>query len=507
MNALRTHRLASSVIALSTVLAAPAFADVSAADIWANQQALHSGMGITLDGELNGDTVSGITATAVLPMGIANVQVSTDAELTMSDNGDGTVTVTFPSPMTVTVSGQAQGEDPFSAELITTFDSYTVIASGDPNDVSYTSQASNLRMEPGEITIGGQSLSVEGFDMNGFLNFSGWTSNSRVTVGNLITYTAETSYETTNADFGFDMDGVQVKNTQSTEPMDTSVTATLQVGGSDVLNLSAAMRDGLSLMAQSSSGGSQSSNETMMNGEVMNSQSTNVGPQTATVAFGEGGLVFSGDAEGFNMSMNEPMLFPMGLTFAAEALSMNFAIPLNASDDAQGFRAATSLQGFTMSDDIWSLFDPTAVLPRDPAEISFDITGVGTNGIDLLDIAALSQLAGPPPIEVDQVSIDNLRISAAGADVSALGAMTFDWTDFQTIPGVPRPEGEVTLNINGANALMDNLVAMGLLPEDQLMMPRMMMGMFATPVGDDMLQSVIEVNSQGHILANGQRLQ
>jgi hypothetical protein len=37
---------------------------------------------------------------------------------------------------------------------------------------------------------------------------------------------------------------------------------------------------------------------------------------------------------------------------------------------------------------------------------------------------------------------------------------------------------------------------MGLIPEDQAMMPRMMLGMFATPVGDDMLTSTIEVNAE-----------
>jgi hypothetical protein len=48
---------------------------------------------------------------------------------------------------------------------------------------------------------------------------------------------------------------------------------------------------------------------------------------------------------------------------------------------------------------------------------------------------------------------------------------------------------------------------MGLLPEDQVMGARMMMGVFATPVGDDMLTSTIEVNAEGHVIANGQRLQ
>ena len=119
----------------------------------------------------------------------------------------------------------------------------------------------------------------------------------------------------------------------------------------------------------------------------------------------------------------------------------------------------------------------------------------------------MSQLFGPPPIQIDEVTIEDLRIAAVGAEATATGAMTFDWTDFQTIPGIARPEGAVTVNLNGANALMDTLVAMGLIPEGDLMMPRMMMGMFATTVGDDMLESVLEVNSEGHVLANGQRLQ
>jgi Uncharacterized protein conserved in bacteria (DUF2125) len=72
---------------------------------------------------------------------------------------------------------------------------------------------------------------------------------------------------------------------------------------------------------------------------------------------------------------------------------------------------------------------------------------------------------------------------------------------------MPRPEGVIDISINGANALMDNLVAMGLIPEDQVMMARMMIGMFATPVGEDMLTSKIEFTPEGGILANGQQIQ
>ena len=55
---------------------------------------------------------------------------------------------------------------------------------------------------------------------------------------------------------------------------------------------------------------------------------------------------------------------------------------------------------------------------------------------------------------------------------------------------------------------MDKLVAMGLLPQDQAMGARMMLGLFARPgEGEDTLVSKIEVSGDGAISANGQRLQ
>jgi hypothetical protein len=44
-------------------------------------------------------------------------------------------------------------------------------------------------------------------------------------------------------------------------------------------------------------------------------------------------------------------------------------------------------------------------------------------------------------------------------------------------------------------------------PASEAMGMRMMMGLFAVPrEGEDTLGSRIEVNSEGHVLANGQRL-
>lgn len=71
---------------------------------------------------------------------------------------------------------------------------------------------------------------------------------------------------------------------------------------------------------------------------------------------------------------------------------------------------------------------------------------------------------------------------------------------------MPAPEGEANLKLVGANALIDKLIGMGLVSEDDAMGARMMMGMFTVPAGDDTVTSKIEVNDEGHVLANGQRL-
>jgi hypothetical protein len=281
----------------------------------------------------------------------------------------------------------------------------------------------------------------------------------------------------------------------------------LPVGGVDLMNLSAELRDGLSIQIESETGASASISETTLNSESINRQAQRIGTQATTVALSEDGALLATDVDGFTMTLSDPLMFPGDLDFTVEKLTATYDVPLNASTDPQDFRIATSLQGLTLGEAIWDMIDATGQLPRDPAEVSFDVTGTGTNGTDLLDFVALSQMFGAPDIEVDQVTIQDLTIKILGVEALAQGAMTFDWTDFQTIPGLPRPEGAVTVNLNGVNALLDTAASMGLLPEDQLMIPRMMMGMFTTPVGDDMLETMLEVNSEGHVLANGQRIQ
>jgi hypothetical protein len=182
------------------------------------------------------------------------------------------------------------------------------------------------------------------------------------------------------------------------------------------------------------------------------------------------------------------------------------AMPLSKSDAIQGVELALKLGDFTMADMLWGLFDPTGQLPRDPATIELDLTGQVKLTQDLMDEKAMAKLGDAAPGELHAATINTLTVRAAGAELTGNGAFTFDNTDLVSFDGLPRPQGSVNLKLVGGNTLLDKLVAMGFVPEDQAMGARMMMGLLAVPEGEDTLTSVIEVNEQGHLLANGQRL-
>lgn len=205
-----------------------------------------------------------------------------------------------------------------------------------------------------------------------------------------------------------------------------------------------------------------------------------------------------------------------GSTIPVPALAMtygeaafNLLMPVSKSDVPGDFALLTKLIDFKLSDDVWSLLDPEKILPRDAATIVIDAKGKANWTVDIMDPAAVEMVAEDSmPAQLHALDVTELTLKAAGAEVTGEGAFTFDNSDTTTFPGVPLPTGQLDLKIVGANGLLDRLVQMGLLPEDQAMGARMMMGLFARTVegSDDTLTSTLEFKEKG-FFANGQRLQ
>jgi hypothetical protein len=189
----------------------------------------------------------------------------------------------------------------------------------------------------------------------------------------------------------------------------------------------------------------------------------------------------------------------------------NVAMPLRKSDDEQDFAFGFTMGDFTVSDMLWSMFDPAANLPRNPATLAVDLSGKAKVLFNFFDPdqAAALESSGAAPGELNALSLNSLVVDAVGARLTATGDFTFDNTDLVSFEGMPRPTGGIDLKLVGGNGLLDKLIAMGLVPEEQAMGARMMMGLFATMVvgSEDTITSEIVIEEDGSIFANGQRLQ
>jgi Uncharacterized protein conserved in bacteria (DUF2125) len=173
-----------------------------------------------------------------------------------------------------------------------------------------------------------------------------------------------------------------------------------------------------------------------------------------------------------------------------------------ANEVAGDYGMVMKLSQFTVSEEAWAMFDPSGALKRDPADIAIDVSG--KTKLDFIAMMQADEAGTEPPVPaVETLDITELTLKVAGAALAGTGAFTFD-----NSMGIPMPLGEANVTVTGANALIDGLIATGLLAEEDAMGARMMMGVFMAPGANaDELTSKIEAKAGGEIYVNGQRVQ
>ena len=186
----------------------------------------------------------------------------------------------------------------------------------------------------------------------------------------------------------------------------------------------------------------------------------------------------------------------------------SFRIPTVATEGAEPFALRAMLSDLTLSEQIWAQFDPEGRLPRDPVSYSLAAEGQMRLLASLFDEAAQAEIeeSDGEPFEIRQADLD-LRVEGLGASVDADGSFTFDNDDLATFEGMPAPTGEATIEASGIDGLLDTLTDMGLVPSDQLMPARMVLGLFARSDGEGGYTSEVVVDgATGEITVNDQRL-
>ncbi len=496
-----------SLAALTLALTAgTASADLTGADVWAEWKDYWQAVGYSMTGaeSQSGDvlTVSDVTMSMTLPEDEGDFSFALGT-LTFTDLSDGSVSVGLPASLPIAFDMAPTNGEAVKGTLNIEQDAPSMVVSGDPGDYTYTYTADEMRMNLANLAIEGADLPAETFNMS--FAMTGMSSVTRSIVGDLRKYDGTTQAESLTYDISFDVPDGPDAGSGSFKGALTGLSVT---GGGEFGEFENPEDFGAMLAA----GFDMNSRVAFTGGNSVIALNSPEGPINGTTsstggalgfAMGPDGISYDVEQNGLKVNMQAAELpFPVAIELAKAAF--NFGMPLAASDDPQGFAFGFTMGDFTISDAIWNLVDPAGQLPRDPATLSLDLSGAVRILNDLFDPEAMAR--GGVPGEIDSLDIGGILIRAVGAEITGGGAFTFDNSDMDTFDGIPRPEGALNVTVVGANGLIDTLVRMGFVPEEQAMGARMMMGLFGVPQGDDTLTSKIEVNGEGHVLANGQRL-
>lgn len=210
-------------------------------------------------------------------------------------------------------------------------------------------------------------------------------------------------------------------------------------------------------------------------------------------------------ANNISMAADISKLPAGSISFAASELGTKLAFPISVTDKPMPFSYRDRYVDLTVSDNLTKMFDPKGQLPLGAMTYILDVSGTANWLINPFDKKQMedAKVKG----EIHSLDLNELRLTAAGLDITGEGGFTFDNSDLTTFNGFPAPTGDANLKIVGLNKLLDTLLSMGIVKENQMLPVRLGLGMF-TVVGDgeDTLVSHIETTSDGHVLANGKRL-
>lgn len=506
------YLLPTGAATLVALAATGAQADVTPQQVWDDMQAYMEGFGyeITATEQTSGDTLTLTDMTASMEMpedsGGGNFTVVMDS-MSFVDNGDGTVDVTFPPNVPITFDVTPPDEEPVSGRIDYMTSGFAMTISGDPDAMVYDFSADSLTMALAEITAEGESLSSD--DVRAEMTLSGLLGRSEMgTRDGLRDIAQSMTAEELSYDIFMDPpdeDG-ELSMTGALTGLNFEGTNAFP-SGVDFEEMAAALEAGFATQGTfTHEGGSTDFTFTEEGSSVTGSSSSESGSFGITLNDEEVGYRIAGSGLSVEASGDE-LPFPVSAEMS-ESL-FDISLPVGPAEEPSDFTLALTLRDLSVSEQIWSMIDPQGTLSHEPATVSFDITGMARPLVNIFDPEQMEALGGGDslPAEVQSLSLNDLLVSIAGARLSGAGDFTFDNDDLQTFQGMPRPEGEVNLTLQGANQLMDKLVQMGLLPEDQVMGARMMLGMFAVPgEGEDTMTSTIEITPEGQVLANGQRI-
>ena len=497
----------SGTTALLMVLSTAAHAQVTGAEVWNNWKSAAESIGeiLTPGSETQvGDTLT--IRDLDITMDVPDVDVTgTIAMIEFRERDDGTVAITLSPSYEMQIAAAPETGESFDLTLQVMQEGVSIVASGGDGEISYDFLAPEITVSVAELVVDDEPM-----EMNADIVISDMNGSYTLTEGDMPRIASrlnagEISFDVAAKEPGgsgtFDMSGA-FADVQTVSDGSFAMMANMD-------DMAAMLKAGFATDAEFNYGASsfdmdfQDSRDSFAMSSTSESGGFSVAMDAEALSYEAGSTGLS-----FTMSGSEIPLPEIAASFAE--LGIGFLMPIGKSDTPQDFGAYLTLDGLAVSDMIWSMIDVGGALPHDPATLIVELAGKANWFMDIMDPEAQAEMAesGTAPGEIHALDIKEIRLSIAGAELTGQGGFTFDNSDLETFDGIPAPTGGIDLKLVGGNTLMDKLVVMGLLPQEEAMGARMMLGLFARPgEGDDTLESKIEITGDGGISANGQRLQ
>lgn len=473
-------------------------AEITAEEVWTGIEAYYADTGYAVTAESKekqGDTlvVSGMSLSNEMPEVTATISFG---EMRLKELGDGRVELTVAETIPMTVVTRPATGEAVETVITMTQSGLSVIVSGSAADTTYDFTAPEMAMAMG-------GMSVDGAEVPLTLNMKATGNSGTMRMQSEGDRKVVQEMRTEKVDFSMSAEDPEGKGRFSTSGSFAELEGSanmLMPEGVDMKDMNAAIQAGWAVDGVFSFSGGGYVMDFAEGEETMHAEST-IGTGSLLLDMSSSGLSYGVTGNDTKTSV-QVSSFPLPIDLSVAQSAFNLTLPVTKSDDAQPFGMLMKFVDLEVSEGLWGIFDPAAQLPRDPATVIVDLSGAAKMLVNILDPEEAETLGATPPGSLEALDLNELKVSAVGAELTGTGAVTFD-----NSAGMPKPLGAVDLQLIGGNGLIDKLVAMGFVPEDQAMGARMMLGLFAVPSGEDTLTSKIEFKEDGGVYANGQRVQ
>jgi len=492
--------------ALWICLSGTAIADVSALDVWNNWKSYGESFGqeFTIGSQnTDGGTLSLKDITISMDFGEGQIS-GTLGLIEFRERSDGTVAITMSPDYLMTMSIDPPEEEQVDMEFVFSQLGMTMVASGSEGAISYDYLAAEMKFALNKLLVDGEEVGVDASfamsELNGKYSIVEGDLRQISSKMNAAGMTFDVNFTDPDDGTHFELNGNVADLSSQSEgqiPNEIDMNDPTWIFNSDF-----AVSGGVSA-------GPGSYNINVVDESGPFSFEGSSATSSLDFDFGEGMVAYGGATTDTHYRVSGAQIPLPQIELSLDESAFKFKMPLGKSDTPQDFGFLTKLIGLSVSDDIWGMIDPGKVLPREPATLILDIAGKMNWLVDITDPEAMVEVEnnGEMPALLHSMTISDVTMSIAGAEVNATGDFAFDNSDLTTFDGMPAPTGTIDVNIFGVNGLMDRLTQMGLLPQEQAMGARMMLGLFARPAdGPDSMTSKIEVNGDGSVFANGQQL-